>query len=150
MVSRTQELLSKPIDHKIAYFVQLAILHQDMHNEAFAYMWQSLGRSPPFEPLTEVTTPEIGEQSWTHFSESSIEAGSKPGFGFIFDNEKWAHSIDLPAFDIASRPVTNGEYPEFLESQPMQSELKPVTPPSLWKKEGGVFGLSDFLISGLP
>lgn len=50
IVEHTQQLLSSPIDSKTAYFIQLAIFHQDMHNEAFAYMWQTMGRSIPFAP----------------------------------------------------------------------------------------------------
>ena len=139
IVSRTQDLLCKPINKKAAYFIQLAILHQDMHNEAFAYMWQSMGRSMPFEPLHSTSTLKTNEQTWIHFSESSIEVGSQQGSGFIFDNEKWAHTIDLPAFDIASRPVSNGDYLAFLESQVNVSEVKPVLIPSHWKKDGDIW-----------
>lgn len=138
-VERTQLLLRGPIDNKTAYFIQLAIFHQDMHNEAFAYMWQTLGRPMPFAPPSNSMELEDNTQTWIHFPKSSIQAGSAPGSGFIFDNEKWAHSIDLPAFDIASQPVTNADYLGFLESQANLTSVKPVAPPSYWKKDGEIW-----------
>jgi formylglycine-generating enzyme required for sulfatase activity len=92
---------------------------------------------------------EDNAQTWIHFPKSTIQAGSAPGSGFIFDNEKWAHSIDLPAFDIARKPVTNADYLEFLESQANQSDLKPVAPPSCWKKDGEIW-LERFFDQWLP
>jgi ergothioneine biosynthesis protein EgtB len=142
VIGSTQELLRRPIDNKVAYFIQLAILHQDMHNEAFAYMWQTLGRPLPFTPFipfTSLDTIEANAQTWVHFPKSTIQAGSERGSGFIFDNEKWAHSIDLPAFDIASTPVTNSDYLGFLESPVNLAQSKPVMPPFHWKKEGGAW-----------
>jgi ergothioneine biosynthesis protein EgtB len=142
VIGSTQELLRRPIDNKVAYFIQLAILHQDMHNEAFAYMWQTLGRPLPFTPFipfTSLDTIEANAQTWVHFPKSTIQAGSERGSGCIFDNEKWAHSIDLPAFDIASTPVTNSDYLGFLESPVNLAQSKPVMPPFHWKKEGGAW-----------
>ena len=139
VIERTQDLLRTPIDNKAAYFIQLAILHQDMHNEAFAYMWQTMGRSMPFAPFTSMSQLEAKVRTWIHFPKSTIQAGSEQGSGFIFDNEKWAHSVDLPAFDIASTPVTNDDYLEFLESPGNCAQSTPVTPPLHWKKEGDVW-----------
>jgi len=139
VIGDTQELLRTPIDNKAAYFIQLAILHQDMHNEAFAYMWQTMGRSIPFTPITNTTALEANTQTWIHFPKSTIQAGSEQGSGFIFDNEKWAHSIDLPAFDIASTPVTNGDYLDYLESPNNLAQPMPIRPPLHWKKVGDVW-----------
>jgi formylglycine-generating enzyme required for sulfatase activity len=36
--------------------------------------------------------------------------GSEPKSGFIFDNEKWSHSITLAAFSIAEQAVSNADY----------------------------------------
>jgi EgtB-related family protein len=110
-----------------------------MHNEAFAYMWQTMGRSMPFAPFTSMSQLEAKVRTWVHFPKSTIQAGSEQGSGFMFDNEKWAHSIDLPAFDIASTPVTNGDYLEFLQSPDNLAQSTPVAPPSHWKQEGDVW-----------
>ena len=149
VIENTQQLLSAPIDNKTTYFIQLAIFHQDMHNEAFAYMWQTMGRSMPFAPFSSPSALLDNKQTWIHFSETTLHAGSERGSGFIFDNEKWGHSINLPAFDIASEPVTNGDYLDFLESHGNPSNSKSVLPPSHWKKDGDIW-LERFFNQWLP
>lgn len=139
VVEKTQQLLKAPVDNKTAYFIQLAIFHQDMHNEAFAYMWQTMGYSIPFSPLTPIDKLSSEMQTWIHFPQSTIKVGADSASGFIFDNEKWAHSIDLPAFNISSQPVTNGEYLGFLESKKNLTEHNPVMPPRHWKKDGEIW-----------
>jgi iron(II)-dependent oxidoreductase len=42
--------------------------------------------------------------------------GATNADGFIFDNEKWAHPIELNAFRIARAPVTNSDYAAFVEA----------------------------------
>ncbi len=139
VIDRTSQLLRNPVDTKTAYFIQLAIFHQDMHNEAFAYMWQTMGYSAPFVPY--LSTSELaGEaQTWVHFPKCTIKAGSDRGAGFIFDNEKWGYSLELPAFTISSNPVTNADYLEFLESKSNLGQATPVSPPPHWKQDGGVW-----------
>lgn len=139
VIDHTKQLLRTPIDTKTQYFIQLAIFHQDMHNEAFAYTWQTLGRPMPFTLLSDTITHEDSEQEWIHFPKTTIQAGSIPHTGFIFDNEKWGHAIDLPAFDIASKPVTNADYLIFIESEANLSNPKPVAPPTYWKKDSDVW-----------
>jgi iron(II)-dependent oxidoreductase len=145
VVEKTQQLFRSPIDEKTAYFIQLAIFHQDMHNEAFAYMWQTLGYSMPFVPFmpstpsTNISTYSDQAQTWIHFPQSTINVGSDPHSGFIFDNEKWAYPFNIPAFNISSKPVSNADYLVFLESKGNLSELQPVAPPPHWKKIKGVW-----------
>ena len=42
--------------------------------------------------------------------------GSTSADGFVFDNEKWAHDIDIAPFRISKAPVTNAEFAAFVES----------------------------------
>lgn len=99
------------------YFFRLALYHEDMHGEAFAYMRHTLGYPAP-------------NQKWgqTPFFESAVDIevaggefalGAPPprgeASGFVFDNEKWAHRQRLAPFRIGARPVTNGEYLRFVE-----------------------------------
>jgi iron(II)-dependent oxidoreductase len=35
---------------------------------------------------------------------------------FVFDNEKWAHGVELPAYRIARAPVTQAEFAEFVDA----------------------------------
>ena len=41
--------------------------------------------------------------------------GATPDFPFAFDNEKWAHPVEIKPFRIARAPVTNGEFLAFVE-----------------------------------
>ncbi len=48
------------------------------------------------------------------FEETTVEIGHD-GRGFAYDNEGPRHRALIPAFSLASRPVTNGEYIAFIE-----------------------------------
>jgi formylglycine-generating enzyme required for sulfatase activity len=102
-------------------------------------MRQTMGYSIPFTPFISTSKLTDQAQTWIHFPGCTIKVGSDRGSGFIFDNEKWGHSLDLPAFDISSKPVTNADYLEFLESKTNLGQAKPVSPPPHWKKDGGVW-----------
>jgi ergothioneine biosynthesis protein EgtB len=133
ILNQTLELLDKPIDPTLAYFILLSIYHQDMHNEAFASMWQTLAYAQPFEPysvsLNSATTPIFLE-----FPDQLKEFGAKRGQGFVFDNEKWAHPLKIPAFALSSHTITNGQYLEFVQSQ---DKNNPEFIPKHWQREGG-------------
>ena len=94
-----------------AYFTQLAIFHQDMHNEAICYMWQTLGYPMP------LSWPELGASNSADIEipAGTMTLGARPGSGFVFDNEKWAHASALPAFAISRRALTNAEYRAFVD-----------------------------------
>ena len=139
VIQKTRELLVKSIDAEKAYFIQLAIFHQDMHNEAFAYMWQTLGYPAPFEPFSQPKLDTNPASAYIHFPETTVTVGSERKSGFIFDNEKWAHSVTLPAFSIAEQAVSNADYLQFIESPSNQADVNPVTTPMHWKKERGVW-----------
>ena len=113
ILQRSLSLLhDEPLTEARAYFAQLAIFHQDMHNEAFSYMWQTLGYPMP------AAYPEPGA-SYAGDIEcpaTTILLGAKPGNGFVFDNEKWAHEVRLPAFGIARSAVRNAEYRSFVDA----------------------------------
>src|SRR5947207_3305434 len=43
--------------------------------------------------------------------------GADPGEPFVFDNEKWAHPVEVEPFRIAATPVTNAEFQAFVEDR---------------------------------
>ncbi len=102
-------------DDETAYFVLLGILHHDMHNEAFLYTWQTLGYPSPL-PLEE--DAPAGECAGdVEIPAGRHELGARPGQGFVFDNEKWAHEVQVPAFAIARCAVSNGEFLAFVKDR---------------------------------
>ena len=57
----------------------------------------------------------IGPAGFVDFPETIMNVGHD-GRGFSYDNEGPQHRALIPAFSLATRPVTNGEYIEFIES----------------------------------
>ena len=98
------------------YFYELSIRHEDMHVEALAYTRQTLGYARP-QGLGHPATRAAG--AWPGDVEvpgGVWRLGSTPADGFIFDNEKWAHEVDIAPFRIAKAPVTNAEFAAFVDA----------------------------------
>ena len=99
------------------YFYWLTTFHEGMHAEALAYTRQTLGYSAPTS-ASNATPANFG--GCAHPGDVEIPGGkfligASKDFPFVFDNEKWAHQVDIKPFRIASAPVTNGEFLEFVE-----------------------------------
>jgi iron(II)-dependent oxidoreductase len=100
-----------------AYFHRLAIFHEDMHGEAFAYTRQTLAYPRP-ELSVARGAPEMKMPVPTGDAEvpgGTFLLGASEALPFVFDNEKWAHAVELRPFRIARAPVTNAEFAEFVE-----------------------------------
>jgi iron(II)-dependent oxidoreductase len=98
------------------YFHRLALFHEDMHGEALTYTRQTLGYSePPFakEARFAAAGPLPGD---VEVPGTRYVLGATKGEGFVFDNEKWAHPVDVATFRIARAPVTNEEFLHFVEA----------------------------------
>jgi iron(II)-dependent oxidoreductase len=117
VMERTLEALARGApDDELAYFVQLSIFHQDMHNEAFCHMWQTLGYPLPLATAAPDEHPEgAAPAADIEIPAGKILLGAAPGSGFVFDNEKWAHEVELPRCAIAVRGVNNAEFLAFVE-----------------------------------
>ena len=108
----TLELLATtPDEDEALHFYRLALFHEDQCAEAFAELAQVVGfdaRVPPPAPATTVTRPPllVPATRW--------RLGSEPG-GFVFDNEKWAHDVAVPEFEIDAQTVNWAQYGEFVE-----------------------------------
>jgi iron(II)-dependent oxidoreductase len=111
------------------YFVRLAVFHEDMHGEAFLYTHQTHGWPAPFPIDFGKSEPLPGD---VEIPGGTYDIGAKPGADlFVFDNEKWAHPVEVAPFSIARAPVTQGEYAKFvLEGGPM---------PVYWRRTGDRF-----------
>jgi iron(II)-dependent oxidoreductase len=51
----------------------------------------------------------------TQVQGGSFMLGATPSDGFVFDNEKWAHRVEIDSFRIARTCVTNGQFAAFVE-----------------------------------
>jgi len=91
---------------------ELVIRHEAQHNET---MRQTLflaglqGGQPP------APAPAAGiDEGWIEIPAGTFELGA-PATGFAFDNERPRHRVELPAFQIARRPVSNATWMHFVE-----------------------------------
>lgn len=114
VLDRALDKLSRvPNEANALYPYRLALAHEDMHGEAFAYTLQTLGVLLP--PVLAQRTIPSWSQGEIRFPGGTIELGSKPDQGFVFDNEKWAHPSYVPSFKLDSTLISNAQYSEFID-----------------------------------
>ncbi|HET8584520.1 MAG TPA: SUMF1/EgtB/PvdO family nonheme iron enzyme, partial [Casimicrobiaceae bacterium] len=66
-----------------------------------------------YDTRDEAAACEASPLQWLRYRAGVATVGH-PGEGFAFDNEMPRHRVWLEAFELASRPVTNGEYATFV------------------------------------
>lgn len=112
--------------------VELGINHEQQHQELLLTDILAAFAQNPIEPAF----GELGEEdclaplplSWSRGREGIVEIGAGPG-SFAFDCERPRHRIFLAPHELASRPVTNGEWREFIDDDGYDT-------PTLWLSEG--------------
>src|SRR5262245_40555768 len=122
--------------HDEAYFLELALLHEDMHSEAITYTRQTLALcSPAFSRNVRRRTvpPECGPTN-ARLGDAQIPGGkfmlgSVDDSGFVFDNEQWAHEVVVEPFSISRTAVTQAEFAGFVNDAGYRRH-------ELWSDEG--------------
>lgn len=85
------------------YFYRLALLHEDRLGETIAERMEA--ESPPSRAEREPIW--LPAQRWW--------LGSTPEGGLVPHNERWAHEVVLPEFEIDAQPVNWRQFAEFAE-----------------------------------
>lgn len=93
------------------YYVELSLYHELMHIEAWWMMWQEHGYSTPAPP----SLPRLDAAVQLHVGPGPVRLGTDEHAGFVFDNEKWAHTVDVGAYAIDAQPVSCGEFADFVD-----------------------------------
>lgn len=125
------KLLQK--DHRdVAGTIELGINHEQQHQELlFTDIKYIFGHNPLF-PVYDSNfkegTADSATQAFIDVPQGHYQIGHE-GEGFCFDNECKRHSQFLPAFSIANKLVTNGEYLEFIHDRGYKS-------PQFWHSDG--------------
>ncbi len=113
-----------------AYFNLLSVLHEDMHDEAFTYTRQTHGYPPPRLSVPREQVAEAGPLPGdVEVAGGDFSLGATPEEPFVFDNEKWAHPVQVESFRIARAPVTQSEFAEFVDDGGYSRR-------ELWSEEG--------------
>ncbi|MCZ4410134.1 ergothioneine biosynthesis protein EgtB [Cryomorphaceae bacterium 1068] len=115
------DLLSTARNSKNLYdVIELGLQHEMQHQELLLTDIKYILGHQPFFPCYRVDSYIDRQLADVNFDWVKIESGLKPigyeGDGFFFDNEKGSHQVYLEEFSIANRPITFGEYIEFIES----------------------------------
>ena len=102
------------------YFYTLAALHEDMHAENLTLVLHTLGYDRPTLSLADSSgeAPTVDKAYRPHdvaVPGGTFMLGATPDEPFVFDNEKWAHPVEIPPFRISSTAVTNAEFLRFVE-----------------------------------
>jgi len=128
--SRIDDLLSdadeKLLD-KIEPILVLGMHHEQQHQELLITDIKHVFAQNPLYPVyrrRDAVPRHPGSAAprpyqFVDFDEALVQIGHD-GRGFAYDNEGPRHRALVPAFSIASRPVTNGEYVRFIEDNGYQ------------------------------
>lgn len=95
------------------YPYRLVLAHEDMHGEALLATLQTLGVS--LSPALPLPASKTWSQGSIGFPGGVVAMGSTPDNGFVFDNEKWTHPMQLAAYSIDSTLVSCRQFCEFIE-----------------------------------
>jgi ergothioneine biosynthesis protein EgtB len=104
-------------DPALAPLIELGIQHEQQHQELILTDVKHLLSRNPLHPEYRkpwpLTTVHAGRRTWIPHAERLREIGHR-GDGFAFDNEQPRHRVFVPAFELASHPVTNGDWLGFI------------------------------------
>ncbi|KQS45554.1 MULTISPECIES: ergothioneine biosynthesis protein EgtB [unclassified Exiguobacterium] len=122
MIEFLKEERTPEDQRKIEALVEMGLQHEQQHQELILmdvkYNFFTNPLLPAYQSKSlEPDVPEnaLMETSFIPFEEGLVEIGHT-GDGFAFDNESPRHKTWLHPFELATRPVTNGEYLAFIEA----------------------------------
>lgn len=130
-------LSNPPVQHSrtIAERACLGIHHEQQHQELLAMDIKHILAQDPMgavysEALRVPPRQHPVAMGWRRYEGGLVSIGvEEASTDFAFDNERPAHREYLAPFDLATRPVTNQEYLQFMEQGGYQD-------PALWLSDG--------------
>ena len=106
------------LDPGARHFVELSVLHEDMHAEALAFTRQTLGNPAPRLSDAEAVVLAGGDLPGdAAIPGGTFLLGSREDEPFVFDNEQWEHPCEVRPFAIARAPVTQAAFAVFVEER---------------------------------
>jgi ergothioneine biosynthesis protein EgtB len=128
-----RSLLPQAKDHpELQSLITLGLHHEQQHQELLMTDIKHILACNPLRPAYRDNLLESNHSSqpiqWIEFSGGLHHLGQE-GDAFTFDNEGPRHQIYTQDYSLASRPITNREYLEFIEADGYQT-------PEYWLAEG--------------
>lgn len=111
-------LANNDIDDKVKVFLETGLNHEQQHQELLFMDIKSNFYCNPLKPEYMPSTVAESDFSQLKFLDYGDEIAiiGHQNDTFFFDNERPIHKAYINKFQIASRPVLNGEYLEFMEN----------------------------------
>jgi ergothioneine biosynthesis protein EgtB len=98
--------------------IELGLHHEQQHQELILtdvkHMLSRNPLKPAYQKQWPLTSVQRRKRGWIAYDAGLHEIGH-PGGEFCFDNETPRHRVWLDAFQMATHPVTNGDFIEFIE-----------------------------------
>lgn len=117
---RMLELIESVPDQPWQYFrflVDLGLNHEQQHQELLVYDFKNILATNPIHPVylsqTYMKSAPAPTARFHEFEGGIFEIGHR-GQDFSFDNERPRHRVLLEDYKLMNRPVTNGEYLDFM------------------------------------
>jgi formylglycine-generating enzyme required for sulfatase activity len=130
---RMRKLISVTNDDKILSLIVTGLNHEQQHQELIVTdikhgLWSNPLKPAWKKPSPTSTAPQSSPPEWLSF-DSGLYSIGHDGPEFSFDNETPRHQVFVEKFQIASRPVSNREYLEFINDGGYHR-------PELWLSDG--------------
>ena len=119
-VDRAMTPLLERADPELAFLVKLGLNHEQQHQELLLTDIKHVLAQNPALPAYHAAVGAGNDEAdnpplaWHSFPGGVAAIGADPGGDFVYDNETPRHRAWLEPFELASRPVSNGEYLEFI------------------------------------
>ena len=94
---------------------EMVVRHELQHTETMRQAMELGGVLAPGEPDLRPVAPDASGDEWVTVPAGPFLMGAGDDVAFAYDNERPAHAVDVGAFRIARRPVTNGTWMHFAE-----------------------------------
>jgi ergothioneine biosynthesis protein EgtB len=102
---------------ELAPLIELGLHHEQQHQELILmdikHVFSINPLLPAYQPPRRRSSGVATEAEWLRFAGGLVKIGHESE-GFAFDNETPRHRVWLEPFRLASRPVTCGEFAEFI------------------------------------
>lgn len=123
-------------DRRLAEALWIGFEHEAMHLETFLYMllqsekiFPPIGADPPdFAHMAWMAKKNKKPNSWFRIPEQTMTVGLDdsndnviPKDSFGWDNEKPQRTIAVHSFEAQARPITNGEYANYLQANSLRT-----------------------------
>jgi len=157
-IERSPEAANPPISG----LIELGLQHEQQHQELILMDIKHVFSVNPLQPAYKAPEREGGAAATTPLAWAEIAGGlheiGHRGDGFAFDNETPRHKVWCEPFRLASRPVSCGEYLDFMQDDGYRRpefwlsdgwatvQQQGWDAPLYWREEGGVWTV--FTLSG--